>query len=132
MLKKYGCEYALQNPKILEKTKNKLKKSFAPDGQGRKNYHKTMLETYGVSNPMELDEFKNKIKVSHSLRTSTEKQITSTKIKQTKLNKYGSADFNNSIKRKQTLKNRYNVDYAGQIYSSVSWLSHSLRTSSIS
>ena len=123
MLKKYGYEHALQNPEILEKTKTKLKKSFAPDGQGRKNYQTTMLETYGVSNPMELDEFKNKIKVSHSLRTSTEKQITSTKIKQTKLNKYGSAGFNNSVKRKQTLKNRYNVDYTGQIHSSVSWLS---------
>ena len=123
MLKKYGCEYALQNPEILEKTKTKLKKSFAPDGQGRKNYHKTMLETYGVSNPMELDEFKNKIKFSHSLRSATEKQITSKKIKQTKLNKYGSAGFNNSVKRKQTLKNRYNVDYTGQIHSSKSWLS---------
>lgn len=122
MVEHFGCEYPLQNPEILKKTKVKLKETFAENGEGRKNYINSMIATYGVTNPMELEEFRNKITVSHSLRTPEDKKQTTNKTKQTKLLKYGNKNYNNTCKAKKTIKSKYNVEYIGQIHTSKKWL----------
>ena len=68
----------------------------------QKHLVETMQSKYSVSNAMELQGYRDKIRKSHSKRTIEEKQATVNKIKQTKLEKYGDENYNNSEKTKLT------------------------------
>lgn len=70
---------------------------------------RTMMERYGVENSMSVKEFRDSVSNSHKARTKEQIENSTHKRQQTKLNKYGDANYHNIDKTKQTMMQRYGV-----------------------
>ena len=70
----------------------------------------TMVKKYGVDHPSKLLDFKSKLKHTKLIKYGDENYVNVEKSKITKQNKYGSEKYNNSEKLKQTCILKYGVD----------------------
>ena len=105
-IKKYGHENAVRNTQVLEKMKQ------------------TNMDRYGVDNAMKSSTIRNRAKSTmtqrHGAPTTLQSESLSKKVKQTNILKYGvdnpwkSAAVRDKIKT--TLRDKYQVDYVGQIH----------------
>ena len=99
-LEKYGIENPFQSEEIKEKSK------------------KTNLEKYGVEHPVQKQEFVDKaIGTKASEYGSLEDYYShaSSKMKETKLERYGDENFVNTEKRRNTCLQKYGVDNPSKI-----------------
>lgn len=100
------CEWAIRKETINNKTKDELK--IIQDKRKA-----TCLLKYGVENPMSLPEIKNKV-----LNTQIERYggtFNIVKSKETKLERYGNENYNNTLKQQDSMLQKYGSNTALKI-----------------